>query len=206
MPRTVGPRAAPQNTNMAAASSPPHASVRRRSNVVFVPTVLDPLPHVPVNIVQSEAGRRERTHRNRPLTATALAAETMNQVPVVVRILRRNRQAEVKRRVRHADSPGLRVSNRDRGRAGSKGGGLLGLTVLPALGLAVEGASHADEPRSRGDAAGALVSGAGRQVPRPASGRPDSARREEPPARGPGRWLVASGARSGPLPPSARRR
>ena len=84
--RTVVPRAATQHPGVATPPSRPCTPVPRRPSVAGVPTVLHPLHHISVHVMQPKRVRRERAHRRR-----APSVET------VVRLLRRYRRTEVKR-------------------------------------------------------------------------------------------------------------
>jgi hypothetical protein len=62
----------------------PHRAVARRSPVIFVPTILDPLPDIAVHVAEAPAIRR---------ICSDLAGATQPRI-AVVSILQRNRVAE----------------------------------------------------------------------------------------------------------------
>src|SRR5215475_4211712 len=59
VPRFVVPGTAAHDTLSAVATCRPCRAVRRRSVVVVVPAILDPLPDIAVHVVQAECIRRE---------------------------------------------------------------------------------------------------------------------------------------------------
>ena len=96
-PRSVVPGPAAQNALAALSARRPCAPVRRSPQIAVVPAVLNPLPDIPVHVVQTKPVRRKRAHRNCLVPIDPLAARAIGAVPVIVRLIRRDRRAEVKR-------------------------------------------------------------------------------------------------------------
>ena len=68
------PGAAAQHALAAIAARRPGPTVRRRTVIAVVPAILDPFPHIAVQVVQPEAVRRKRACGRRLLTVPAAAA------------------------------------------------------------------------------------------------------------------------------------
>jgi len=97
LPRIVDPGTAAEHTVFATPGGPCRTA-GRRVVVVFVIAVLDPLPDVPMHLIEPPWVRSETVNRHGLFSILALRAAVVGYGPVIVRPARRDRRAPPERR------------------------------------------------------------------------------------------------------------